>query len=56
MFIPVSVIGALVLPLYYAWLLYDKWWLSPIFIALLVMTPLKFCPWAEICLLWPGIV
>ncbi len=56
MFIPVSVVGALVLPLYYAWVLYDNWWLSPIFIALLVMTPLKFCPLSEICLLWPGII
>lgn len=55
-FIPVSVACALAVPLYYAWALWDRWWLSPIFLGTLLMAPLKFVPWAPICLLWPGLI
>ncbi len=54
--VPVSMVAALAVPLYYAWVLWDRWWLSPVFLAVLFMAPLKFCPWADICLVWPGLI
>lgn len=56
LFVPVSVLVALVLPLYYAWVGWDRWWVSPVFLGLLLITPLKFVPWAEICWVWPGLI
>ncbi len=53
---PVSFLFALAMPWYYAWVVWDRWWLSPVFLGLALMTPLKFVPWAEFCWVWPGLI
>ena len=53
---PVSLLAAVLVPLYYSWALWDRWWLSPIFVATLLMAPMKWVPWAEMCLVWPGLI
>lgn len=53
---PVSFILTVVLPGLYAWIMWDDWWKSPVFAAMLVMAPLKYVPWSGLwCWLWPGI-
>jgi len=53
---PVSFTLTVVLPGLYAWIMWDDWWKSPVFAAMLVMTPLKYVPWSGLwCWLWPGI-
>lgn len=55
-FVPVTFLAAVALPLYHAWVLWDDWWRSPIFVALLVTAPMKWVPWAEMSLIWPGLI
>ena len=55
-FMPVSLAACVLAPLYYSWVLWDNWWVSPIFLATLLTAPMKWVPWAEVCLLWPGII
>ncbi|EFN54093.1 hypothetical protein CHLNCDRAFT_136217 [Chlorella variabilis] len=55
-FMPVSFLAAVAVPLWYAWVLWDDWWRSPIFLALLLTAPLKWVPWADMCLVWPGLI
>ncbi len=55
-FMPVSLAITVLLPLYYSWVLWDAWWVSPIFLATLITAPMKWVPWADKCLLWPGII
>ena len=55
-FVPVSLAVAVLGPLYFSWLLWDRWWLSPVFLATLAMAPMKWVPWAQMCLLWPGVI
>ncbi|KAL4440317.1 hypothetical protein ABPG75_003318 [Micractinium tetrahymenae] len=55
-FMPVSLAVTVLLPLYYSWVLWDAWWASPIFLATLVTAPMKWVPWADKCLLWPGLI
>lgn len=57
-FIPVSFFCAIVLPLYYSWVTRDRWWLSPVFLGMLAMAPLKFVPWGfpYFCWIWPGLL
>jgi hypothetical protein len=56
--VPVSFTLALLLPLYYSWVVWDRWWVSPVFIGMLVMAPFKFVPWgwAYFCWVWPGLI
>lgn len=56
LFLPVSVTFALLLPLYFAWVIWDDWWRSPLFVGMAIMAPIKFVPWAEMCWIWPGII
>jgi len=53
---PVSLAVALVAPLVLAWVQQDDWWWSPIFWGTLVTAPMKWVPWAETCLVWPGLM
>jgi hypothetical protein len=53
---PVAFLPAVVLPLYYAWLGWDQWWRSPVFLGLLLTAPMKWLPWAEMSLVWPGVI
>lgn len=53
---PVSFLATVCVPFYYAWLLWDRWWLSPIFLATLATAPLKWVPWADKWLVWPGLI
>lgn len=57
-FTPVSFLFNGAAPLYLAWVLWDRWYLSPIFVASLIMWPLKFAPWGLIYFswVWPGVV
>ena len=55
-FMPVSFLAAVALPLWYSWVLWDDWWRSPVLLATLLMSPLKWVPWADKCLVWPGLV
>lgn len=55
-FTPVSVALSAVLPLYFAWVAWDAWWRSPVFLATLLLAPLKWVPWAAPCWLWPGVL
>ena len=57
-FVPVSFACAVALPLYYSWVVWDAWWLSPVFVGSLVMAPLKFAPWGwtQFCWVWPGVL
>lgn len=43
---PVSVFWAILLPSHAAWVLYDRWYVSPVFLGMLALMPLKFVPWA----------
>lgn len=56
--LPVSFTLSFVLPLYLSWGLWDRWWLSPLFIGTLIMAPLKFPPWATLYFswIWPGLI
>ena len=55
---PVSFLFSVALPLYYSWVMYDRWWASPVMAGLLVMAPWKFPPWAlgVACWVWPGVL
>jgi hypothetical protein len=57
-FTPVSALFNGALPLYAAWALWERWYLSPVFVASLIMWPLKFAPWglAYFSWVWPGVV
>ena len=61
-FVPCSVGVAVVLPLYLSWVLYDRWYLSPIVLGMLGIARWKFALrgftnggdiWSW---LWPGII
>ncbi|KAI7837773.1 hypothetical protein COHA_008402 [Chlorella ohadii] len=53
---PLSVAAALMVPLWYSWVMWDNWWASPVFLATLATAPLKWVPWADKCWLWPGLI
>lgn len=53
---PVSFALTVAAPLYYAWVIWDDWWRSPLFLATVLMLPLKWVPWADMCLVWPGLI
>jgi hypothetical protein len=55
-FMPVSFAACVGVPLYYSWVLWDNWWVSPVFLATLLASPLKWVPWADKCLVWPGLI
>jgi hypothetical protein len=55
-FMPVAFVPAVLLPLWYAWVLWDDWWRSPVFLGLLLTAPMKWLPWAEMSLVWPGLI
>ena len=55
-FMPVSFLAAVAAPLYYAWVLWDDWYVSPVFLATLLTAPMKWVPWADKCLVWPGLI
>ncbi|PSC67869.1 putative magnesium transporter NIPA9 isoform A [Micractinium conductrix] len=40
-FMPVSLAACVLAPLYYSWVLWDNWWVSPIFLATLLTAPMK---------------
>jgi hypothetical protein len=59
-FVPCSLGFAVLLPLYMSWVLYDRWYLSPMVLGMVLIARLKFAPvgvangvW---CLVWPGLV
>lgn len=55
-FVPVSLLVAVLIPLFYAGTLWETWYTSPVFLGLLLIAPVKFVPWAEFCLVWPGLL
>jgi hypothetical protein len=57
-FTPVSLAFSLAAPLFLAWVAWDRWWLSPVAVGVLLTAPLKFAPWGitSACWVWPGIV
>eukprot|EP00887_Chlorella_sp_A99_P002414 scaffold10.g2414.t1 len=57
-FIPVSFLLSIVAPLYFAWGVWDRWWLSPVLLASLAIAPLKWVPWGggAFCWVWPGLL
>jgi len=57
-FVPCSVGVAVLGPLYVSWVLYDRWWLSPVVLGMALVGRWKFCAvgrdvW---CLVWPGVM
>jgi len=62
MFVPLSVMCAVVLPLYYSWILYDRWWTSPVVLGMILMSPWKGFAQLVVgggsgwCLVWPCVV
>lgn len=41
-FVPLSVSCAILAPLYCSWILYDRWWTSPILLGMILISPWKF--------------
>ena len=54
-FIPLSISAAVLLPLYLSWVLYDRWWASPIILGMVLISRWKFLVPASWCWIWPGL-
>ncbi|KAL6774128.1 hypothetical protein ACKKBG_A23875 [Auxenochlorella protothecoides x Auxenochlorella symbiontica] len=58
--LPVSFLLCGVIPFYFAWIMWDRWWASPVGLALLLTWPMKFPPWVfwstHFAWVWPGLV
>ena len=58
-FVPCSLGFAVLLPLYISWVLYDRWYLSPVVLGMVLIARLKFAPVGVVngfwCFLWPGV-
>ena len=59
-FVPCSLSFAVLAPLYLSWILYDRWYLSPVLLGMALIARWKFAPigltsnaW---CLIWPTLV
>ena len=55
-FIPLSLSFAVLLPLYFSWVLYDAWWASPIMLGMIIIAPWKFLVRASWHYIWPGLI
>ena len=55
-FVPCSVGVAVLGPLYVSWVLYDRWWLSPVVLGMALVGRWKFCALRGWCLVWPGVM
>lgn len=54
-FVPLSISCAIVLPLYCSWVLYDRWWTSPILLGMIFISPWKFLVPGTWSFIWPTI-
>lgn len=57
-FVPLSVTCAVLLPLYFSWILYDRWWTSPILLGMILISPWKgFLSFSGTwSILWPTLI
>lgn len=54
-FVPLSISAAVLGPLYLSWVLYDRWWTSPIVLGMVLISRWKFLVPASWCWIWPGV-